>query len=41
MALLKTSKSKESIPMGAMKNNWNRNLRSAMITIITTMIMII
>jgi hypothetical protein len=40
MALLKTSRSKESIPTGAMKNNWNRNLSRAMITIIATMIMI-
>lgn len=40
MALIKTSRSKASIPTGAMKNNWNRNLSRAMITIITTMIMI-
>jgi|GEM_PF-1924219 hypothetical protein len=37
---LKISVSRESIPIGATKNNWNRNFRRAMITIITTMIMI-
>jgi hypothetical protein len=40
VALPKISVSRESTPIGATKNNWNRNFRSAMITIITTMIMI-
>jgi hypothetical protein len=40
MALLKTSRSRVSIPMGAMKKSWNRNFSRAMITIIATMIMI-
>jgi hypothetical protein len=40
IALAKISLSKESIPIGATKNNWNRNFRRAMMTIITMMIMI-
>ena len=40
IALAKISLSRESIPIGATKNNWNRNFRRAMMTIITTMIMI-
>ena len=39
MALLNT-RSKASIPTRALKNNWNRNLSRAMITIIAIMIMI-
>jgi hypothetical protein len=31
---------KESIPIGATKNNWNRNFRRAMMIIMTTMIII-
>jgi hypothetical protein len=38
--LLMISRSRESTPIGATKNNWNRNFSKAMITIITTMIMI-
>ncbi|HJY14382.1 MAG TPA: hypothetical protein VJ225_00030 [Nitrososphaeraceae archaeon] len=38
VALPKISASRESIPIGATKNNWNRNFRWAMITIITMMI---
>jgi hypothetical protein len=37
---LKISVSRESIPIGATKNNWNRNFRRAMISITTTMIII-
>jgi hypothetical protein len=40
MLPLKISKSDESKPRGATKNNWNRNLSRAMITIMTTMIII-
>ncbi len=40
IALAKISLSRESIPIGATKNNWNRNFRRAMITIMTTMIII-
>jgi hypothetical protein len=40
MLPLMNSKSNESKPRGATKNSWNRNFRRAMMTIMTTMIMI-
>jgi hypothetical protein len=40
MLPLKISRSTESIPIGATKNRLNRNFRRAMITIMTTIIMI-
>ena len=40
IALAKISLSRESISIGATKNNWNRNFRRAMMTIITTIIII-
>ena len=40
IALAKISLSRDSVPIGATKNNWNRNFRRAMMTIITMMIMI-
>jgi len=40
MLPLMNSESNESKPRGATKNSWNRNLSRAMITIMTTMIII-
>ena len=39
-ALLYISRSRASIPKGATKNSWNRNLSRAIIITIATMIMI-
>jgi hypothetical protein len=40
ISLLKSSRSRASIPAGPMRNNWNTNLTSATMTIIAIIIII-